>query len=94
MEWHSAVVAPQGVWWKPAGKQERFWIMVAFVWCMVLFAMMPFWHIKGGQNPSGIRSPGRRPPDFAAPNATASLTSIKVGEEESGFPVVAAASGQ
>ena len=55
MSLHSGVVPPQGVWWKPAGKQERLWIRIAFVWCMVLFAMMPLWHIKGGQNPSGVR---------------------------------------
>ena len=52
-EFHSAVVAPQGIWWVPAGKQEKTWIAIAFVWCMILFAMMPFWHFKGGQNPSG-----------------------------------------
>ena len=56
MSLHTAVVPPKGVWWKPTGKQEKVWIIIAFVWCMVLFAMMPFWHIKGGQNPSGIRS--------------------------------------
>lgn len=56
MSLHTAIVPPEGVWWKPAGKQEKVWIIIAFVWCMVLFAMMPFWHIKGGQNPSGIRT--------------------------------------
>jgi cytochrome c oxidase subunit 2 len=56
MSWHSGIVPPEGVWWKPAGRQERIWITISFVWCMVLFAMMPFWHLKGGQNPSGIRS--------------------------------------
>jgi cytochrome c oxidase subunit 2 len=64
MSWHTAIVPPQGVWWKPAGKQERRWIAIAFVWCLVLFAMMPFWHIRGGQNPSGIRSTVE-PKDFA-----------------------------
>ena len=56
MSLHSAIVPPQGVWWKPAGRQERIWVAIAFAWCLVLFAMMPFWHLKGGQNPSGIRS--------------------------------------
>ncbi len=56
MSLHSGVVPPQGVWWKPAGRQERLWIQIAFAWCMVLFAMMPLWHLKGGQNPSGIRA--------------------------------------
>ena len=52
---HSGIVAPQGVWWKPAHKAERRWVIIAFAWCMVLSAMMPLWHFKGGQNPAGIR---------------------------------------
>lgn len=51
----SPLAPVEGVWWKPAGPQEKLWVTVAFVWCMVMFAMMPLWHIKGGQNPSGIR---------------------------------------
>lgn len=53
---HTGVEPPQGVWWKPAHKSEKVWVWVAFVWCMILFAMMPLWHWKGGQNPSGIRA--------------------------------------
>ena len=45
-ELHSALVSPRHVWWKPAGKQEKVWVTVSFVWCMILFAMMPLWHIK------------------------------------------------
>jgi len=48
--------SPKGVWWKPADRTERMWFGIAFAWCMVLFAMMPFWHLKGGQNPTGIRA--------------------------------------
>lgn len=55
-EAHSAIVAPAGTWWQPAGKQEKMWVGIAFVWCLILFAMMPVWHLKGGQNPSGIRA--------------------------------------
>jgi cytochrome c oxidase subunit II len=52
---HSGLVAPKGNWWIPAHKTEKVWFAIAFAWCMVLFAMMPLWHLKGGQNPSGIR---------------------------------------
>lgn len=52
---HTGIESPRGVWWKPAHKTEKLWLGIAFAWCMVLFAMMPFWHLKGGQNPSGIR---------------------------------------
>ncbi len=53
---HSGIVSPKGIWWTTANKQEKMWVTIAFVWCMILFAMMPLWHIRGGQNPSGIRS--------------------------------------
>jgi cytochrome c oxidase subunit 2 len=52
---HSGLDPVPGVWWKPAHKSEKVWVAIAFAWCMVLFAMMPLWHWKGGQNPSGIR---------------------------------------
>ena len=65
MHFESGIIAPSGNWWQPAGRQERLWIAIAFAWCLVLFAMMPFWHIRGGQNPSGIRS-RVTPEDFRA----------------------------
>lgn len=92
-ELHSGIVAPQGVWWVPAAKQEKFWVLVSFVWCMVLFAMMPLWHMKGGQNPSGIR--GRvKPADYEA-RVARFIKDYQVKDakgnlvEENGFPVVA-----
>jgi len=89
-ELHSALVAPQHVWWKPAGKQEKLWVTVSFVWCMILFAMMPLWHIKGGQNPSGIRA-RVEPADFVK-RTDQFVKDYKVGEEN-GFPVVAPPAG-
>lgn len=83
---HSCLVPPQGVWWKPAGKEEKLWVTIAFIWCMVLFAMMPFWHIKGGQNPSGIRS--KVDPQKFAERVERFVQDYKVGEEK-GIPVVA-----
>ena len=83
---HSGIVSPQGVWWKPAGKQEKIWITIAFIWCMVLFAMMPFWHLKGGQNPSGIRS--RVEPAAYFERVNRFVEEHKVGEEN-GVPIVA-----
>jgi cytochrome c oxidase subunit II len=85
-EIHSALVAPQGVWWQRVGKQEKLWVTIAFVWCMVLFAMMPLWHMKGGQNPSGIRSK-TTPAAFSA-RVERFVAEYKVGEEN-GYPVVA-----
>ncbi|MBX7143799.1 MAG: cytochrome C oxidase subunit II [Oligoflexia bacterium] len=83
---HSGIVSPQGIWWQPAGKQERVWVRVAFIWCMVLFAMMPLWHLKGGQNPTGIRS--KVDPAAFVARTDRFVSDYKVGEEN-GMPVVA-----
>ncbi len=86
MNFESGIVPPQGVWWRPAAKQERLWIAIAFAWCMVLFAMMPLWHFKGGQNPSGDRS-RVKPEEFVA-RTLRFVEEYKVGEEN-GIPIVA-----
>lgn len=48
----SAILPPaQRIWWKqPLDKVELSWIIIAFVWCMVMFFMMPYWHVYGRQN--------------------------------------------
>ena len=53
---HTGLEPVPGIWWKPAHKSEKVWVGIAFAWCMVLLAMMPLWHLKGGQTPAGIRS--------------------------------------
>lgn len=84
-EFHSALVAPQGIWWTPAHKQERTWIAIAFAWCMVLFAMMPFWHFRGGQNPAGIRHTVA--PEAYMARVDRFIADYKIGEEN-GIPLV------
>ena len=71
--YHSGIEAPQGVW-------------IAFAWCMVLFAMMPLWHLRGGQNPSGIRH--RVDPKAYQARVTQFIADYKVGTDH-GMPVVA-----
>lgn len=85
-EFHSSITPPKGVWWLPAAKQEKRWVTISFVWCMILFAMMPLWHFKGGQNPSGTRGKVT-PADFQA-RVERFVKDYKVGEEK-GLPVVA-----
>lgn len=82
---HTALVSPKGRWWERAHATEKVWFGIAFGWCMVLFAMMPLWHWKGGQNPSGIR----RKVDPAAYEARVQqfVQDYKVGELK-GIPVV------
>jgi cytochrome c oxidase subunit 2 len=83
---HSGIVCPKGIWWKPAGRQEKVWVTIAFAWCMVLFAMMPLWHLRGGQNPTGIRS--RVDPKAFMERTMKFVADYKVGEER-GVPIVA-----
>ena len=48
----SAILPPsQRLWWKqPIAGQEWAWIGIAFVWAMIMFVMMVYWHINGKQN--------------------------------------------
>lgn len=85
-EAHSAIVAPKGVWWTLAGKQEKMWVTISFVWCMILFAMMPLWHFRGGQNPAGIRAKVNGQ-DYSA-RVDKFVADYQVGEE-AGVPIVA-----
>ena len=39
------------IWWNvPVGKQEIVWAGIALVWCLIMFFMMPYWHVYGKQN--------------------------------------------
>ncbi len=41
----------QRIWWKvPVGRQEIVWIAIALIWCLIMFFMMPYWHVYGKQN--------------------------------------------
>jgi cytochrome c oxidase subunit 2 len=48
----SAILPPsKRIWWKhPLDRVELTWVAIAFVWSMVLFFMMPYWHVFGKQN--------------------------------------------
>jgi cytochrome c oxidase subunit 2 len=82
---HTALESPRGNWWKPAHPSEKLWVAIAFVWCMVLFAMMPLWHWKGGQNPSGIRS--RTTPDAFMARVVEFIQTHQTGDHN-GIPIV------
>jgi cytochrome c oxidase subunit 2 len=82
---HTGIESPKGVWWKPVHGAEKTWVGIAFIWCMVLFAMMPLWHVKGGQNPSGIRH--RVEPDAFRARTAEFIAQYQVGEEN-GIPIV------
>ena len=81
---------PPADWFKAPSGMERTWIGLAMIWCLVMFAMMPFWHFKGKQNSTG-EAYAVKPADFMQRVMTF-VESAKVGEEK-GIPIVQPAPG-
>jgi len=74
------------IWWKePVGKQEIVWIGIALIWCLIMFFMMPYWHVYGKQNLSN-EAYQTTPAQFQA-KVDAMVARYKVGEE-AGIPIV------
>ena len=86
-----SIQALKGVWWKKVDRSEKVWLGIALTWCLVLFAMMPLWHWKGGQNPS-FETYRIAAADYQA-KVEAYVQKARVGEER-GFPVVAPGAGE
>ena len=73
-------------WWStPVGKQEIIWIGIALVWCLIMFIMMPYWHLYGKQNLSN-EAYQTNPQHFQA-KVDAMVERYKI-DEEVGIPVV------
>lgn len=51
----SAILPPaEKIWWKqPVDRIEVLWVVIALVWCLIMFLFMPYWHVFGNQNYSG-----------------------------------------
>ncbi|GIV95971.1 MAG: cytochrome c oxidase subunit 2 [Herpetosiphonaceae bacterium] len=78
--------SPQRIWWKPLGRLERSWLIIAFVWCLFLTAMMPIWYFLGRQNVPTTSY--RVTPQQFSQLTTDFIAQYKV-DEEKGIPVVA-----
>lgn len=76
------------LWWKePLHKAEIVWITVAFLWGVVMFSAMIYWHIEGEQNLSNEAY--RIDPEVFAARAEEMTDLYTVREEgELGIPVV------
>lgn len=79
------------IWWKtPVGRDEIIWIAIALIWCLIMFFMMPYWHIFGKQNLSNEAY--QTTPTAFMTKVNAMVDQYKVGEE-GGTPVVAPPAG-
>jgi cytochrome c oxidase subunit II len=78
----------QRIWWKePLHSMEIIWISIAFVWGLVMFFTMIYWHIYGEQNLSNEAY--RVDPEAYAAKVDAFAEQYKVREEGvTGIPVV------
>ena len=77
---------PDRIWWKtPVGREEIIWIAIALVWCLIMFFMMPYWHIFGKQNLSN-EAYQTTPAKYGA-KVQGMVDQYKVGEE-GGIPIV------
>ena len=82
-----AITPPsERIWWRqPIAKVELIWIGVAFIWGLIMFFMMIYWHGAGEQNLSS-EAYQIKPLAFAQ-KANAMIDEYTV-REENGFPVV------
>ncbi len=84
-----AVHPPESrVWWnEPIPKGELVWVTAAFLWGVVMFVMMIWWHLEGRQNLS--TEVYRIDPEVFRARVEAFVAQHKVGEEgTTGIPIV------
>lgn len=81
------------IWWnEPIEKAEVLWIAIALLWALIMFVMMPVWHIKGNQNMSNEAY--RISPELFQQRTEAMVQKYTVGKEgKSDTPVVAPPAG-
>jgi cytochrome c oxidase subunit 2 len=76
------------LWWNvPVPRGELIWIAVAFLWGLVMFFMMIYWHLEGRQNLSNEAY--RIDPELFSERTEAMAAEFTVREEgDTGYPVV------
>ncbi len=82
-----AVAPPsERIWWnEPIGRVELVWMVIAFLWGVIMFFTMIFWHVFGEQNLSNETY--KINPETYAAKVDAMVEQYTVREED-GFPVV------
>ena len=84
-----AILPPENrIWWRePLHRMEIIWITIAFLWGLVMFGAMIYWHVTGEQNLSNEAY--RIDPEVFAERTEAMTEAYTVREEgETGAPVV------
>ena len=81
------------IWWnEPIEKSEVIWVTLALVWALIMFFMMPYWHMTGNQNLSNEAYKIR--PEVFAERTEAFAAKYTVREHgDTGVPVVSAPAG-
>ena len=88
-----SVSPPQNkIWWnEPVPTSELIWVIIAFVWGLIMFFMMIYWHVYGEQNLSN-EAYRITAEDFSA--KTVAMVEKYQVREESGYPVVHPPTGE
>jgi cytochrome c oxidase subunit II len=81
----NTLLPPRTLWWGRIGPDERLWLTVAFVWCLIMFTGMIVWQNIGAQT---IPTESYRIDEQVfADEVEAFIAARQVGEEN-GVPVV------
>ena len=81
------------LWWKePIERVELLWVGLALLWALIMFVMMPYWHIYGKQNLSNEAY--RTTPEQFSKKVDAMVEKYTVRKETArGYPVGAPPAG-
>ncbi len=81
---------PPRDWFKAPSGPEKVWVGLALAWCLVMSIAMPYWHIYGKQNSTGV---GYRVEPAAFGERVARFVQTNQVGEVGGVPVVEPAPG-
>ena len=81
----STLLPPPRLWWGRLGPDERVWLLVAFVWCLVMFTAMVLWQSTGDQR-TPVES-YKVPEETYLAEVDAFIEEHQVGQQN-GIPVV------
>ena len=75
----------QGWYYKKVAKDEKMWMVIALLLCIMLFVWMVLWHVYGKQNPSNITY-RTNPAEYT--NLSEAYVKINMIGSDNGVPVV------